>query len=169
LIDVDGKLVGINSTIVSESGGSEGISFAIPARKAFQLMSGYIDQGPSGFLGVDGRFTSQIMSSMLLDSNTAGMWVKSLSSNGPAEKAGMQTNDIIVSLAAIDITSDEAFISAIETVSNLGPGETIIATINRAGEEITFPIVLGVGEPVMYWNGNEPLLDPDPFLGRMLR
>ena len=169
LIDVDGKLVGINSTIVSESGGSEGISFAVPARKAFQLMNGYIDQGPSGFLGVDGRFTSQIMSSMLLDNGTAGMWVESLSSNGPAEKAGMQANDIIVSLAAIDITSDEAFISAIETVSNLGPGETVIATINRAGEEITFPIVLGVGEPIMYWQGNEPLLDPDPFLGRMLR
>ncbi len=163
LVDVNGRLVGINSTIVTESGGSEGISFAIPAFKAYDLMQAYIEQGPGGFLGVDGRFLSRIAVQMLLDVDVQGLWVEKISDNGPADKAGLRANDIIINLAGININNDENAIRAIQTTSSLGPGETVVASVYRNGELLTIPIILGVGEAVLYWSNNEPLFDPNPF------
>ena len=169
LIDVDGRLVGINSTIVTESGGSEGISFAIPAHKAHNLMLAYIEQGPGGFMGIDGRFLSRIAGRMLLDMDVRGLWVEQVSENGPADKGGLRVNDVIIDLAGIEIVSNETAIQAIQTTSRLGPGETVLATVYRDGEIVTIPIVLGVGEAVMYWSSeNEPLFDPNPFSDGLL-
>lgn len=169
LIDVNGKLVGINSTIVTESGGSEGISFAVPASKAFELMSDYLERGPGGYLGVDGEFVSRMFSRMFLDSDIEGMWIESLSTNGPADKAGLQANDIIISLAEIEITSQEAALYAVQTINNMNPGETVVARVYRQGEIVILPIVLGVGEAIIWLTDNEPLLDPSPFSNNLLR
>jgi len=169
LIDVDGRLVGINSTIVTESGGSEGISFAIPAHKAYDLMLAYIEQGPGGFMGIDGRPLTRIAAKMLMDQDVYGLWVEQVSENGPADKAGVKVNDFIQNLAGIEIDSYEAAAQAIQTTSSLGPGETVIAKVYRDGEILTIPIVLGVGEAVMYWKNNEPLFDPNPFSDGLLR
>ena len=164
LVDVNGRLVGINSTIVTESGGSEGISFAIPAHKAYDLMQAYIEQGPGGFLGVEGRFLTHIAGKMLLDVDVQGLWVEKISDNGPADKAGLRSNDLIINLAGITIDSDETAIRAIQTTNSLGPGETVVASVYRNGETLTIPIILGVGEAVLYWsNDEEPLFDPNPF------
>ena len=170
LVDVDGRLVGINSTIVSESGGSEGISFAVPAQKAFNLMQRYIDQGPGGYLGVGARYINRITSMILLDSQQQGLWVEKVNKNGPADKAGLLADDIIINLAGFDINSEEAAFRAIQTTSNLGPGETVVATVFRNGEILTFPIVLGVGEAVLYYSSNnEPIFDPNPFSEGLLQ
>jgi serine protease DegS len=169
LIDVDGKLIGINSTIVTESGGSEGISFAVPASKAFELMQDYLERGPGGYLGVDGEFVSRMFSRMFLDSDAEGMWVEELSANGPADNAGLKPNDIILSLADIEIISQEAAIYAVQTTYNMNPGETVVARVYREGEIITLPIVLGVGEAIIWLTDNKPLLDPSPFSNNLLR
>lgn len=164
LIDSDGRLVGINSTIVTESGGYEGISFAVPARVAFNLMEYYMANEPGGYLGVDGRFISKVASSMLLDSNVEGFWVETLSRNGPADSAGIRVNDIIVKIQDIDIISDPAAIMAVQTISRLGPGEVINIKVYREGEYLDFSVELGVGEAIIYGRVNEePLLDPNPF------
>jgi serine protease DegS len=163
LIDVNGRLIGINSTIVSESGGSEGISFAVPAQNAFALMQDYIDQDPGGYLGVDGVFFGRIASSMLVDADVQGFLVQEMLLNGPAEKAGLRIKDIILSLVGIEINSPEAQAYAIQTVSDLGPGETVIAEVFREGEILTIPIVLGVGEAFIYLDyTDQSFLDPDP-------
>jgi len=78
-------------------------------------------------------------------------------------------NDVIIDLAGIEIVSNETAIQAIQTTSRLGPGETVLATVYRGGEIVTIPIVLGVGEAVMYWSSeNEPLFDPNPFSDGLL-
>lgn len=169
LIDVDGKLVGINSTIVSESGGSEGISFAVPAGRAFELMNNYIARGPGGYLGVDGQFATRFFSRMMLEADAEGLWVESLSKNGPAERAGLRVNDIILSLQDIEITSEESALRAIQTTSSMSPGETVVARVFREGEILTIPIVLGVGEAVLYWTEQDRFLDPNPFGDTLLR
>lgn len=168
LIDLDGKLVGINSTIVTESGGSEGISFAVPASLAFQLMDAYIEQGPGGYLGVDGRYISRIMSSMLLEYETQGLWVEKLDRNGAADKAGLRVNDVILSLNGITINSPDAALRAVQTTSSMSPGDTVIANISRQGETLTIPIVLGVGEAFLYFTSEDNFYDPDPFRDGLL-
>ena len=176
LVDVNGKLVGINSTIVSESGGSEGISFSVPARKAFDLMNTYIDRGPGAYLGVKAQFVSQIFSRMMLDMDARGLWVERLSAKGPADTAGLKINDIILSLGDIEINTEQAAFNAIQTVNNMNPGETVVARVQRGDEIITLPIILGVGEAVMWLTENAPVwrnnlyqeLDPEPFNNRNL-
>ena len=75
----------------------------------------------------------------------------------------MRINDIILSLAGIEIESDEAAVQAIQTVGDLGPGETVVASIHREGEILTIPIVLGVGESFVYYNyEDQSFLDPSP-------
>ena len=169
LVDINGRLVGINSTIVSESGGSEGISFAIPASKAVGLMQAYIEQGPGGFMGVGGRFVNSGFSRLMLDATAAGLWVERVSKNGPADKAGLRVNDIILSLEGINITDDLTAMQAIQTTNNMRPGETVVATINREGEILTLPIILGVGEAVLWLSEEDQSLDPDPFRNGLLR
>jgi len=168
LIDLDGKLVGINSTIVTESGGSEGISFAVPASLAFQLMEAYIEQGPGGYLGVDGRFISRIMGNMLLDHDTQGLWVEKLDRNGAAEKAGLKVNDVILSLNGLEITSPDTALLAVQTTSSMRPGDTVVANVSRQGEILTLPIVLGVGEAFLYYTTEDDFYDPDPFRDGLL-
>lgn len=169
LIDVDGRLIGINSTIVTESGGSEGISFAVPARLAQALMLAYIEQGPGGYLGIDGRYIARTMSRMMLDLDTQGIWVEKLDRNGAAEKAGLQVNDVINSINDIEINSLETADLAIQTTNNMSPGETVIARVFRNGEILTFPIVLGVGEAILFYTEDDLFLDPDPFRDGLLR
>ena len=169
LVDVEGRLVGINSTIVSESGGSEGISFAVPASKAFELMQKYIAQGPGGYLGVEGEYITRIAGRMLLDVDTQGLWVESVMRNGPADKAGVKVNDVIVSLGGIEITSADSAFEAVQTTNRMGPNETVIARVNRDGEILSIPIVLGVGEAILYWSQNKPLFDPNPFSEGLLQ
>lgn len=172
LIDVDGRLVGINSTIVSESGGSEGISFAVPASKAFDLMDAYIEQGPSGYLGVEGKYINRFAASMIFDHEIQGFRVENLTRNGPAYEAGVRADDILTSIAGIPIISRDAEFFAIQTVTNMSPGDTVIVDIYRNGENLTLPITLGVGEAAMILDikeENPSLLDPNPFRDGLIR
>ena len=168
LIDVDGRLIGINSTIVSESGGSEGISFAIPASRAFDLMETYIDQGPGGFIGVDGTFRSRLANRMFYDIDARGLLVERVYKGGPADKAGVQANDILTRIHDVEISSEEASLNAIKLISSMKPDETIIVEVNRAGQSLSISIALGVGEAILYLS-EESSLDPSPFPDNLLR
>jgi len=169
LIDVDGKLVGINSTIVSESGGSEGISFAVPAARAFDLMQRYIERDPGGFLGVVGRFARISFSRLLLDADAAGLWIEEVSQNGPADKAGIKKDDIITRLADIDIVDGPSAYNAVQKTNSMNPGDTVIATVHRKAEVLEIPIVLGTGNAVLWLTEETQLLDPNPFGESLLR
>ena len=169
LINTDGRLVGINSTIVTESGGYEGISFAVPAGVVFNLMDYYIENEPGGFLGVDGRFISKVASSMLLESDVEGFWVETLSRNGPADSAGIRVDDIMVKIQDIEINSESAAFAAVQMINRLGPGEEIQISVYRKDEYLDFSVVLGVGEAIVYWSEEQrPLLDPNPFRDGLL-
>ena len=152
LIDQEGKLIGINSFIVSESGGSEGISFAVPATEATRLLENYLDSGPSGYLGVDSSALSLSEGQARFGQPVQGFLVKSVTPNTPADKAGIRAGDVIIGVngTKIEITdaSDTAqAFRAIGLISNLPPGELIDVEIFREGEFAVLPAILGVGEP----------------------
>ena len=163
LIDTNGKLIGINSTIVSESGGSEGISFAIPGGKAMELLEQYLASGPSGYLGVNTEGLTVIEGRKIFGQDVQGFKVLRVTSNSPADKAGIQVNDIIthVNDTKIIITRDDDTVEAreqlrkeamqfINVISSLEPGALINIEVFRDGKFLQIPTILGIGEPQIY-------------------
>ncbi len=96
LIDADGRLIGINSNILSESGGSEGIGFATHANMISLLLDYYYESGPGGYLGVsDIEYFSANEGLLLYGQRIQGLRVMSLVEDGPAQQAGIRAGDII--------------------------------------------------------------------------
>ncbi len=155
LIDTNGNLIGINSTIVSESGGSEGISFAIPAGKSMELLEQYLASGPSGYLGVATEGLTLSEGQKIFGQDVQGFKVIHVTLNSPADKAGIHVNDVISSVngAKISLRRDddrEEAMKAITAISSLEPGALINIEVFRDGEFLQIPTILGVGEPQVY-------------------
>jgi serine protease Do len=100
LVNLDAEVVGINAAIFSRSGGFMGIGFAIPSNMARAVVTSLIKEGRvvRGFLGVNIQdLTEELAESFGYDS-TAGALVSAVVPGSPADKAGMQQGDIIMSL-----------------------------------------------------------------------
>lgn len=159
LIDVNGDLIGINSTIVSESGGSEGISFAIAAADAIKLLKSlrdeYASDAPSGYLGVstDAAVSIEQPGSRQL---IQGFRVNGVVKNGPADKAGLRAGDLIIAVGDQKIRMNNPNDPAegareIAKIRNLPSYQLVMLTIYREpqGEEkagiMKVPVILGKG------------------------
>lgn len=159
LINVEGDLIGINSTIVSESGGSEGIGFATPADLAVALHQNYLI--PSGYLGVSTKVLSLENGRGLFGQDIEGFLVEEVAPDSPAAKAGIQVDDVITGVndAKLRIRSEAdmgAAFAAIDSVRELEPGAFITVEVYRNGELLKLPTVLGAGVPRMSFADPEP-------------
>jgi len=162
LIDVNGDLIGINSTIISESGGSEGISLAIAAGKAMELLNEYLSTPPGGYLGVSTTTLSKDSAPALRGKNIQGFLINKVTPNGPAAKAGILADDIItgVNEQKMKITNPvdhEEANRAIAMISGFPAGKLIVLEIYRKGEFLKIPVILGQGRP--NFSGVEPVDD----------
>lgn len=100
LVDIDGRLIGINTAIYSRSGGSNGIGFAIPSRLVQQVLSSAINGGVLArpWLGTStGTVTPELSQALNLD-RPAGAIVEEVWDRGPADKAGLQPGDVITEI-----------------------------------------------------------------------
>jgi len=100
LVDIAGNLIGINSTIVSQSGGSLGIGLAIPVSLAKTVLEQIIRDGEvtRGWLGIEPQeMNAEIARALALD-GSAGVLIKGVIRNGPAERAGIQPRDVVLEL-----------------------------------------------------------------------
>ena len=98
LFNIDGEVIGINSAIISQTGGSIGLGFAIPSNSAKKIINQLIEFGRTkrGWLGVQiTPVTDDIAESLGLASN-AGAFVSNLNPDGPAKKSGIQEGDVII-------------------------------------------------------------------------
>lgn len=101
LIDLNGRLIGINNAIYSRSGGSIGIGFAIPINMASEIMDQLIETGSiqRGRLGAQAQdLTQELAQAFNLDPNARGAVVVKVIPNSPADKAGLQVGDIVQKL-----------------------------------------------------------------------
>ncbi|MEM9659869.1 MAG: trypsin-like peptidase domain-containing protein, partial [Planctomycetota bacterium] len=109
LVNLRGEVIGLNTAIASNSGGNEGIGFSIPINVAVRIMGQLIDTGrvEGGFLGVtlDGNFDSRTARFVGLP-RLMGARIKQVTPKSPADKAGLQIEDVIVRFDGIAIESD---------------------------------------------------------------
>lgn len=143
LIDAQGNLIGINSTIVSESGGSEGIGFATPADRAIQLMEEYIASDPSGYLGVE---TNELTMLEMENHTIGGFRIERVSANSPADKAGIRRGDILTHANGMQVDYETSGIHFILALADHEPGETVTIGLYRGNEFLEVEATLAVGE-----------------------
>ncbi len=142
LVDSSGNLIGINSAIYSPNGGSLGIGFAIPANTAKKTMEQIIQHGSvtRGWIGLGVQeLTPELAESFSLG-NTKGVLITEIVRNSPAEKAGVQVGDILMS---IDDKSIESWRIMLDTVSNLAPGKTVRLKLLRDGSPLSLQAAIG--------------------------
>ncbi len=142
LIDAWGRLVGINTAIVSGSGGSIGIGFAIPVNMVLNVASNLIKTGevPRGMLGLfPDDLTRDMADAFGLDS-TRGALVNQVQDDSPASRAGIVHGDIITHIdeVVIDSASELRLV-----VSQILPGTEVKVTLIRQGETMVLPVILG--------------------------
>lgn len=146
LVDVDGNLVGINSAIFTQSGGSEGIGFAIPSHIAKKVMEDIIQKGrvTRGWIGVDIREITPELAAELRLKSPGGALVGGVIRGGPAEAGGLQRGDVIT-LANGKATSDATVL--MREVAALAPGEAAEFTVMRNGQEQKLSIKVAIRPP----------------------
>ena len=148
LIDSEGNLIGINSSIFSESGNFEGIGFATPASFAFNSMEDLVAQaieGNSGYLGVLTGEALDSQSSQLFFGvdHIRGMLVESVDDGGAAEQAGIRPGDVITRVENTQVVDAE---NILMEVRNKKPGDTVNIQVYRNGQTFNLPTTLGFGE-----------------------
>jgi len=110
LVDMSGALVGINTVIVSEGGGSNGIGFAIPAEMVRHVVEGALQGGKvvRPWLGVSAQPVTQALARSLGLDRPRGVLVDDVWPGGPAQRAGVQRGDVILSVNGAEVFDDSA-------------------------------------------------------------
>jgi len=142
LIDTRGDLVGINTAILSgETGGNQGIGFAIPANLAKNIMDQILSKGKvtRGFLGITPQELTPEMAQAFNLSNTHGVAIATVVADSPAAKAGLKVGDVIV---AVNGTTVEDVNSFRLQIAGFAPGTTVQLKIDRNGKTLDVPVTL---------------------------
>jgi len=142
LVDLHGKLVGINTAIVAPSGGNVGIGFAIPINMAHTIMEQLIKTGKvkRGFLGVSIQDMSPDVAKAMGTTATYGAVISQVQEGSAADKAGLKAGDIIVSVNGKRVKKASQLRN---TVGLIAPGESVSLGIIRDGKRKTITAVLG--------------------------
>jgi serine protease Do len=141
LVNTRGELIGINSQILSPSGGNIGIGFAIPANMARNVMNQLIDNGSvrRGMLGVTVQpVTADIARSLGIEAH--GALVNAVTPGSAADKAGLRRGDVITAIDGQTVKDSNGLRN---NVSERMPGTTTRVTVLRDGHSSDFNVTLG--------------------------
>jgi Do/DeqQ family serine protease len=143
LVDAKGRLIGINSAILSPSRGSIGIGFAIPVNLAASIMNSLIETGTvsRGFLGIAvDPVTADLAEGLGLKKEMKGVIINNVDPDSPAAKAGLKRGDVIFSIDGKTVTStDELRLF----ISQKIPDSVVTVKYLRDGKESTLQAKLG--------------------------
>lgn len=141
LVDLEGKLVGINTAIASRTGMFAGYSFAIPVNIVSKVVDDIIKYGSAkrGYLGVNILDLDADLAKELGLDITKGVYVDNLAEKGSAIKAGVLPGDVIV---GVDNDPVESAPQLQEKIGRLRPGDDVKLEINRGGKTIEIPVRL---------------------------
>jgi serine protease Do len=141
LVNTNGELIGINSQILSPSGGNIGIGFAIPSNMAKAVMDQLLKTGKvrRGMLGVTIQSIDSDLASSLNLPAVRGTIVTSVANGGPAEKAGIKRGDVITAVNKQPVIDNN---SLRNLVASMPPGSNVEVTTLRNGRDQNFQVAL---------------------------
>jgi len=130
VFNMDGQVIGVSSVIVSPTGASVGIGFAIPSETVSAIVRQLLAKGSieRGWLGVS------------VEENENGVSIANLDRNGPAARAGLRPGDTVVAINGDRIETSRGLIRAVAAVP---PGNNIRVTVRRQGREVDIAITVG--------------------------
>ena len=142
LVDVDGNLVGINTAIFSQSGGSQGIGFAIPLGLGLQVMKSIVENGRvvRGWLGVEARDAAGAKSN-----GVRGAQIAAVQRGSPAARADLRPGDIVVAVNGDAIPDASALMLKAAALPPKSAGELKIL---REGREMLVKVEVGERPPL---------------------
>jgi serine protease Do len=159
LVNDQGQVIGVTSDLVSSSGSSSGIGFAIPAEIVSKVVPSLISSGTYShpYLGISGTdMNPDIAKAMNLPADTRGALVETVTANSPAAKAGLQASNTTVTINGTQGTVGGDVITAIDgqTITSMSDiiaylaihtevGQTVTLSILRNGQTQTVQLTLG--------------------------
>ena len=181
LVDMSGNLIGINTAILSRTGGYQGIGFAIPTNMARPIMDMLVKDGrvSRGYLGVGLAPLDQAARDQFGIKAPAGVVIASVGPGTPAAKAGLQPGDLVT---AIDGDAVRDLGKLRNTIATRGAGNTVKLAVVRGGVSKTLAVTLhelpdrqvaqappqvtrpqprGGGAPTTRWKREEIIVHPD--------
>jgi serine protease DegQ len=142
LVDTNGQLLGINSAIYSQTGGSVGIGFAIPVSTAKMVLDSIVKHGQvvRGWIGIESQdITPELAESFGLG-RSSGAIIAGVVRGGPADRAGMRPGDILVAVGGKNVANTSEMLNLI---AQLEPGEKAPLRILRKNRESTLDVTVG--------------------------
>ncbi|MFQ3579245.1 MAG: Do family serine endopeptidase [Bacteroidales bacterium] len=141
LVNLKGKLIGINTAIASPTGAYSGYGFAVPSNIVFKVINDLIEFGvvQRGFLGIVIRDVNSNLVNEKKLKVREGVYVEDLSDNSAAKNAGIKKEDVIVQINDIPIKSAPQLQ---EYVARFKPGDVLKVMVNRLGDTKQFDVIL---------------------------
>ena len=143
LISLDGELIGINTAILSRTGASNGIGFAIPSNMASSIMKSLVADGEvrRGYLGVLIQTVGpDLAESMGMSKEATGVAISDVQPGSPADRAGLKRHDIVTAIEATKVASANELRNEVAFAE---PGSTKTFEIIRNGEQLELSVELG--------------------------
>ncbi len=142
LVDARGRLVGINTAIYSETGGSLGIGFAIPATTALAIMDEIVRNGAvtRGWLGMEPQDITPDLAKVFHLNSDEGVIIASLQHQGPGAQAGMRVGDIVLRFNGQKVTDS---IGLLNQIAPIKPGQEVTLALLRDGKTLDLKIKVG--------------------------
>ncbi|TMM51289.1 Do family serine endopeptidase [Sulfitobacter sabulilitoris] len=137
-----GEVIGVNTAIISPGGGSVGIGFAVPSDLVQTIVADLGDDGTitRGWLGVQIKPMSQDIADVLGYDAPKGAMIEAVTQDSPADRAGLQTGDIVLKFGKTEITELRDLTLA---VAGTAPDETASVEVLRKGETVTIDVTVG--------------------------
>lgn len=142
LIDAEGNLIGVNSTIYSQSGGSQGIGFAIPVTIARNVLEQILKTGEvtRGWLGIEPQDLIPQTATAGAVNDAQGVLIRNVLRNGPADRAGLLPRDVVVE---IDGKSTPDSIALLARIASLRPGSQAHLKLLRDKKPLELDVTIG--------------------------
>ncbi len=142
LVDVEGRLVGINTAILSHSGGFQGVGFAVPSNLCQWVMTSLVKNGhvERGFLGVNIQSLTPALAKQFKLDRINGALVSDVTSGSPAEKAGLKSGDVIREFNGQPVKDASQFKLQVAQTS---PGAKATVQLIRNNETKSIDLTLG--------------------------
>ena len=142
LLNLKGEVIGVNAVIISESGGFEGIGFTIPSNMALYVSKALIAHGKveRGWVGISVQELTRELAKSVGAETLRGAFIADVVKGGPAEKAGLRKNDVVIAYSGKEICDSSAFRNEVAATPI---GQDVKVGVLRSGKREEFVVRVG--------------------------